>query len=522
MAKHWSEKIAGKIIEEYPDREEYTVAAGISPSGRIHIGNFRDVITSEVVCRALINQGKNARLLFSWDDFDRFRKVPIGIPESYSQYLGMPLTEIPDPTGEYKSYAEKNEKEFEKSLGQLGISPVFRYQSHEYRSGRYADLIIKALTKRKEIAQILAGFKTQGMTEGEIEKYYPMNIYSRFTGKDNTEVISFDGERKVEYVCKDTGKTDVIDIKTDHVSKLPWRVDWPMRWLIEGVNFEPGGSDHASPGGSYDMGKIISEKIFSNKPPYFQGYGFIGIRGLKGKMSSSSGELVTPGQLLDIYEPQLIRWLFLRTEPEAQFDFSFDSEVFRLYSEFDNYLKESLDAGDMDALKMVDPSSKGIFPERPMPFRQISGYGQATSFNQGKLEELLSQTGETFDGETISSRLPRARSWLEAYNPENMRSLRDSVNSEYLCSLKGIELEQLVMLRRELERNPDRSMQEWETLLYDIPKQPGMSEEEKRKKQKLFFTSVYRAIFGTGTGPRLPTYIWAEDKRRLKQLLPSE
>jgi len=214
--------------------------------------------------------------------------------------------------------------------------------------------------------------------------------------------------------------------------------------------------------------------------------------------------------------------LFLRTEPEAQFDFSFDSEVFRLYSEFDNYLKESLDAGDMDALKMVDPSSKGIFPERPMPFRQISGYGQATSFNQGKLEELLSQTGETFDGETISSRLPRARSWLEAYNPENMRSLRDSVNSEYLCSLKGIELEQLVMLRRELERNPDRSMQEWETLLYDIPKQPGMSEEEKRKKQKLFFTSVYRAIFGTGTGPRLPTYIWAEDKRRLKQLLPSE
>ena len=40
---HWSEKIAKEIIRKYPDNKEYVCAAGISPSGSVHIGNFRDI-----------------------------------------------------------------------------------------------------------------------------------------------------------------------------------------------------------------------------------------------------------------------------------------------------------------------------------------------------------------------------------------------------------------------------------------------------------------------------------------------
>ena len=64
---HWSEKIAKDIIKRSPDKEEYVCAAGISPSGSIHIGNFRDIATSYFVYKALIKQGKKARLLFSWE-----------------------------------------------------------------------------------------------------------------------------------------------------------------------------------------------------------------------------------------------------------------------------------------------------------------------------------------------------------------------------------------------------------------------------------------------------------------------
>ena len=68
---HWADRIAKELIEKNPDKEEYVCAAGISPSGSVHIGNFRDIATSLYVVKALERQGKKARLLFSWDEFDR-------------------------------------------------------------------------------------------------------------------------------------------------------------------------------------------------------------------------------------------------------------------------------------------------------------------------------------------------------------------------------------------------------------------------------------------------------------------
>ena len=60
-AMHWSEKIAKDIIKRSPDKEEYVCAAGISPSGSIHIGNFRDIATSYFVYKALLKLKTNSR-----------------------------------------------------------------------------------------------------------------------------------------------------------------------------------------------------------------------------------------------------------------------------------------------------------------------------------------------------------------------------------------------------------------------------------------------------------------------------
>ena len=70
---------------------------GISPSGIVHSGNFRDVATSAAVMRELQERGKKARLLFSWDNFDRFRKVPADVLPEFKAYIGKPLTPVPDP-----------------------------------------------------------------------------------------------------------------------------------------------------------------------------------------------------------------------------------------------------------------------------------------------------------------------------------------------------------------------------------------------------------------------------------------
>ena len=74
----WADQIARRVVEKRGEKKRYTCAAGITPSGTIHIGNFREMITTDIVLRALRDLGKNVRYVYSWDDFDRLRKVPAG------------------------------------------------------------------------------------------------------------------------------------------------------------------------------------------------------------------------------------------------------------------------------------------------------------------------------------------------------------------------------------------------------------------------------------------------------------
>ena len=38
---HWADQQAARIIKEKGERDSYTCASGITPSGTVHIGNFR-------------------------------------------------------------------------------------------------------------------------------------------------------------------------------------------------------------------------------------------------------------------------------------------------------------------------------------------------------------------------------------------------------------------------------------------------------------------------------------------------
>ena len=49
---HWADAMADKIIAERGELELYTCASGITPSGTVHLGNFREIITVDLVARA--------------------------------------------------------------------------------------------------------------------------------------------------------------------------------------------------------------------------------------------------------------------------------------------------------------------------------------------------------------------------------------------------------------------------------------------------------------------------------------
>jgi lysyl-tRNA synthetase class 1 len=176
MAKqtlHWADEAAAKIIREKGDKDLYTCASGITPSGTVHIGNFREIISVDLVVRALKKLGKKVRFIYSWDDYDVFRKVPLNMPkqDELEKFLRFPITLVPDPWERDASYARHHELDVETMLPVMGIQPEFLYQTERYRASLYAEGIKKALGKREQLKTILV----------RIDKFYVFNFYAPFS-----------------------------------------------------------------------------------------------------------------------------------------------------------------------------------------------------------------------------------------------------------------------------------------------------------------------------------------------------
>ena len=523
---HWSEIIADRIIKRNPDKEEYVCAAGISPSGSIHIGNFRDIATSYFVVRALIKKGKKAKLLFSWDEFDRMRKVPVNvaaIDSDMEKYIGCPYVDVKNPFDtEEKTYAEYFEHEFERSIVKFGINMDYRHQAEMYRSGKYTEHILHSLKKRGEIFDILASHRTQPVQEGEREAYYPVSIYCSECGKDTTKIVSLSDDcTQAEYTCE-CGHKGSFDFTKDFNCKLAWKIDWPMRWMYEGVDFEPGGKDHASPHGSYDTSKDIAKKIFGYEPPLFQGYEFIGIKGTTGKMSGSSGLNLTPETLLKIYEPEVILWLYSKTEPLKAFDFCFDDGILRQYFEFDKMYNAVKDGTANDAQK--DIMYNTTVDDRVLetvPMGLLVQLGSVVDFNVPMLETVFEKIGTPYKSEHFSARLDKAKYWLENCAPDQVNRLRAGRNWEVYETLNETQKAEIKALFEYISAG-GYDLDELNKKLYAIPKEINggeLDEKELKTIQGAFFKNVYKLLINKEKGPRLYLFLFAIDPKRYVGLL---
>lgn len=535
---HWSDRIAQEIIRRRPDKEEYVCAAGISPSGSIHIGNFRDIATSYFVVKALRRQGKKARLLFSWDEFDRLRKIPVNVaklprPEGekpWEEYIGYPYVDVPNPFDDgCPNYAKHFEVEFEEAMERFGIHMDYRYQAQMNRSGKYSEYVIQALKKRGEIFDILDSFRTQAAQEGEKEAYYPVSIYCPHCKRDTTKILSLSEDCTVaEYECS-CGHKGTFDFTKDFNCKLAWKIDWPMRWMYEGVDFEPGGKDHASPGGSYDTSRVISQKIFGYEAPLFQGYEFIGIKGATGKMSGSSGLNLTPDTLLKLYQPEMILWLYAKSEPTKAFDFCFDDGILRQYFEFDKQYNDFMDGKADEFLTNVmanclreDEEGTSAYKKiETVPMSLLVQLGSVVDFNVPMLETVFEKIGQPFTYDQFKDRLERAKYWLEQCSPENVNRLRPYRNWEVYEALSEEEKKEIALLHNYIKKG-GYSLDELNQELYAIPKQVMGDLEDAKELKKIqgqFFKNVYRLLIDKEKGPRLYLFLYAIEPDKYVNLL---
>lgn len=283
----------------------------------------------------------------------------------------------------------------------------------------------------------------------------------------------------------------------------------------------PGGHDHASPGGSFDVAKVIAEKVFGITAPVFQEYRFVGIQGLGSKMSGSKGNSISPAKLLEIYTPELLKWVYLRKFPEQTFELSFGAEIYKQYSEFDEMVKQlnegTIDEIGKDALAFAGMESA---PSKPfLPFRQAVGFGQIVQWDLAKLNDILMGMGLDYEAESITLRLSCAKNWIEAYNSNEAITLRETGNDMYAREMTEKQRHHITVLRDFLKKNEGMSISELEKIVYDIPKEAGVDRKDYSNAQRAFFKDVYNLLIGRDTGPRLSTFLWAIDRRRAVALL---
>jgi len=492
MAKEkffWADAIAERIIKEKGKKIEYVCASGITPSGTIHIGNFREVITTDLVVRALRDKGVKVRFIYSWDDFDRFRKVPVNVPKKFEKYIGMPVSDVPSPFGK-GSYAEYFEKEFEESLGNVGIKPEFINQSVMNNKCKYAHLIKVALEEREIIMEILDKYRREPLAE----TWYPVSIYCEKCKKDFTKVLGV-SDYEIEYECK-CGFKNKIDYRKKGIVSVKWRVDWPMRWTYEKVDFEAAGIDHNVYGGSFMTGKQIVKPVFNYDGPIGLMYEWVKIKGGT-VFSSSGGNAVSLNEVGEIYEPELLRYLFVGTRPNKAFQISLDNDVIKIYEDFDTLEKKYYDRkANKQERRIYELSCLKRTKNKPKreSFRHL-----ITIVQSGKAGELKGN---------VKIRAEKVKNWLDKYAGEDMKF---EVQTKIKTKLNKKEKEVLILLREVLNKGnlkEDKLFNEF----YEICKIVDISNKE-------FFAAAYKVIINKQKGPRLTALILNVGKEKIIKLL---
>ena len=79
---HWADVIANNLIKK---GNKHVLATGITPSGPIHVGNMREVITTDAIYKALIEKGAEPEFIYIADDYDHLRKLYPFLPDFFKK-----------------------------------------------------------------------------------------------------------------------------------------------------------------------------------------------------------------------------------------------------------------------------------------------------------------------------------------------------------------------------------------------------------------------------------------------------
>lgn len=518
----WADQIADGIINRkkysYVDKsyhlpEKPSIKTSSSLSGVLHIGRLTDIIRGEAVYRALKDKGIPAEFIYVAEDMDPLRKIPKGVPDSYRDYIGVPVTDIPDPWGCHKTYADHHITEFFDIFADFVEEEPKRFSMREeYRKGNFDWAVKIVLEKSEEVRSIINSFKDINPTP---PGWIPYQVVCEECGKIMTTVVDAYKDGKVHYTCKD------YDFKTEKATgcghegwvtaggkngKMVWKSEWAAQWKRWDVVGEGAGKEYVVPNSAFFVNAHICEKVFDYPAttPIF--YEHITIGG-GGKMSASVGNVVFPRQWLEVAPAEALRLLFLKRINKAR-DFKWEDtpllmdeldQIERVYYDVEKAADEKEEKHLKRLYEMVltkKPSKEYV--ER-MPYGTAAMVWQIALGDEKRAEGIMERLGYEMNRRNEEI-LPLAGKWASEHG-EKLQIQKSIPKSAENLTPK--QKEALMKIAGLLDKNLDRHALAKE--IFAVAKSLDMKPPE-------VFTAIYRVLLDADKGPKSGIFLLSLDK----------
>jgi lysyl-tRNA synthetase, class I len=512
VSKAWPFQEAMKLVKRYPHGKRDPAGelvpvlfeTGYGPSGLPHIGTFQEVLRTTLVRRAyeVVSGGAQTRLVAFSDDLDGLRKVPDNVPnrEMLTGHLGKPLSRIPDPFGKFESFAAHNNAMLREFLDQFGFEYEFVSSSDCYNGGRFDDALKGVLANFGAILDIM--LPTLG--EERRRTYSPVMPISPTTGavlQVPIEVV--DAEAGVIRFTDEDGAI-VEQSALGGMAKCQWKVDWAMRWVALGVNYEMYGKDLTDSG--IQSGKI-ARVLGGFKPEGLIYELFLDARGEKISKSKGNG-LSIEDWLQYGSEESLGHYIFANPKSAKQLHAGVIPKAVDDYWQF----RAALPTQDIDK-QLGNPVWHLLRANQRHEGAEAPGAGDTLPVPFSLLLNLVGVLGAGATREAVWSYLgnyvadadPAAHPALDVLVGKALAYNRDFVAPTLAKRAPaGGEVAALRALDAALAEAPaEMSAEDLQTIVYEI----GKVEEFGFENLRDWFRALYETLLGSEQGPRMGSFI---------------
>jgi lysyl-tRNA synthetase class 1 len=502
VSKAWPFEEARKLVKRFPQGKAggapVLFETGYGPSGLPHIGTFQEVLRTTLVRRAyeVLTGGAPTRLVAFSDDMDGLRKVPDNVPnpELLAAHLGHPLSRIPDPFGKFESFAHHNNAMLRDFLDQFGFDYEFVSASERYNSGQF-DAALKGVLRNY---QAIMDIMLPTLREERRQTYSPVLPVSPTTGEVlQVPVEVLDAEAGLIRFA-DGGQT-VEQTILGGWSKLQWKVDWAMRWVALGVDYEMCGKDLTD---SVTQSGKIARVLGGQRPEGLIYELFLDENGEK--ISKSKGNGLTIEQWLTYGSEESLGFYLFREPKSAK-----SLHVGIIPRAVDEYwqFREKIPAQPVEQ-QLGNPAWHLLRTNGP-----ARGEGEKLPVTYGLLLNLVGVLGPQATREQVWSYLanyvenadPAAHPALDVLVGKALAYNRDFI-APTLNRRKpeGGEIAALTALDEELAALDDSATaEELQNIVYEIGKDPHFGFEQLRD----WFKALYETLLGSSAGPRMGSFI---------------